>query len=247
MSFYITLCSSASKGTYPANTHGFFKTSLHNAIKLNADYEVALLSFHHVGQNWCTIPQEIATLELKLDDQNIQTLSINTACSLALFGKNIANVINETVKETVLNVKYVEPMSNHFYVAFKFLSKKYQFRLNSELCHRLGYDSMPNKWFDGEKENWVGNTIEIGTKNVKSFWIHSDIIEEQFVGDTVANLLRIVPYNATEGTMHVDTFDPYYFPVTRRYMSTIEIRIMNGPHIVQFDHEVVLVLNFKPI
>ena len=59
-------------------------------------------------------------------------------------------------------------------------------------------------------------------------YIYSDIVQQQFVGDKLANLLRIVKINEKE-EQSVNIFTaPYYLPVSRRYITDIHIEIKTG-------------------
>ncbi len=69
----------------------------------------------------------------------------------------------------------------------------------------------------------------IDLKNgVYGMYIYSDIVQQQFVGDKLANLLRIVKIDEKE-EQSVNIFTaPYYLPVSRNYITDIHIEIKTG-------------------
>ena len=82
-----------------------------------------------------------------------------------------------------------------------------------------------------------------------AFWVYCDDKEkaQALVGEDRSNLLRILPNNAADGDWCVESLDPYYFPIYRRYISTIAVRICDGESndIVLFVRDIVCVLHFR--
>ena len=87
---------------------------------------------------------------------------------------------------------------------------------------------------------------------ISSFWIYTDIVEEQFVGSHKQRLLRVVANNATEGNYYIETLDPYYLPLRCNRVQAIGIDVCTGAggcnlgSEVYLDNPVVLVLHFSP-
>lgn len=64
--------------------------------------------------------------------------------------------------------------------------------------------------------------------NFSSIFIYSDIARYQLVGDIQAPLLAVVPVKGEDGTQQDWTFNPpYYIPVNKRSIETIEIKLAN--------------------
>jgi hypothetical protein len=59
--------------------------------------------------------------------------------------------------------------------------------------------------------------------NLNSFWIFTDIVQHQHVGSKQLQLLRIVANSAAEGTFFIDNVDPYYLPVCKHKINSINI------------------------
>lgn len=83
-------------------------------------------------------------------------------------------------------------------------------------------------------------------KAISAFWVYTDIIVDQIVGNESVPLLRIVPNTADEGTAHMAVLDPQYIPLNNKRLSSINIKICNGSseELVPFDSEVTCVLHF---
>ena len=79
-------------------------------------------------------------------------------------------------------------------------------------------------------------------------YCYSDIVDYQYVGDTRAQLLRIVPVTGRSGQVVYHHFDsPIYVKVNRVAFQAIEIEIRQDTGaLVQFSYgKVVMVLHFR--
>ena len=86
--------------------------------------------------------------------------------------------------------------------------------------------------------------------DISNFYIYSDIVEYQFVGNEQAPLLRIVSTGEANSNLNFTSkiFDsPHYIPVARNNIDTIDIDIRNhlGDPIYFTSGEVVVKLHFK--
>ena len=83
-------------------------------------------------------------------------------------------------------------------------------------------------------------------RNMPAFWVYSNIIGEQLVGEQCITLLRVVPNNAAENTPHMESLDAQYLPLATRCINSIKIKICAGPtgELVQFDSELTCILHF---
>ena len=83
-------------------------------------------------------------------------------------------------------------------------------------------------------------------KAISAFWVYTNIIVDQIVGNESVPLLRIVPNTADEGTAHMAVLDAQYIPVKNKRLSAINIKICNGSseELVPFDSEITCVLHF---
>jgi hypothetical protein len=93
----------------------------------------------------------------------------------------------------------------------------------------------------------------IASGAIPSFWIYTDIIDEQHVGAYKQKLLRVLANNATEGNYHIETLDPYYLRVRCNRVQMIGIDVCTGTNScnlgseVYLDNPVVLVMHFRPV
>lgn len=91
-------------------------------------------------------------------------------------------------------------------------------------------------------------TVDI-TAGVNELFVYCNIVKHSLVGDTTAQLLRIVPIPKTGfGEVIVKTYDtPHYFPLIADEIESIEIDLKdeNGQRVNFSDGRVIVVLHFK--
>jgi len=81
-----------------------------------------------------------------------------------------------------------------------------------------------------------------------TLYVYSDLVRHQIVGDKMVPLLRIVTTTGNLGQTITQTFTrPYYLPVSKGYISTVEIQINNdsGDQIKFLSGKVVCVLHLR--
>jgi len=79
---------------------------------------------------------------------------------------------------------------------------------------------------------------------IDTFFVYSDILEPQIVGDTVAQLLRTVPTSSyNTGYTSVNFESPHYIKLCSTRISTINIKILDSlGHKIQFQNHLTRVL-----
>jgi hypothetical protein len=83
-----------------------------------------------------------------------------------------------------------------------------------------------------------------------TLFVYCDIVRHQFVGNKMAPLLRIVPSSGQLGDTIVERFTrPYYVPVSKGYINSVEIQINNdsGDLIKFISGKVVCVLHLRKV
>ena len=88
------------------------------------------------------------------------------------------------------------------------------------------------------------------TGGVNSIYIYTDIVEHQFVGDKMAPPLRAIPVDRISGRHLYQIYKkPYYIPVTRQRIDTIEISLRTdfGEPLVFESGKVLVKLHFKRV
>ena len=88
------------------------------------------------------------------------------------------------------------------------------------------------------------------TGGFNGIYVYSDIVEHQFVGDNMAPLLRVIQADRQSGKNIYHIYEkPYYLPVTRQRIDTIEIslRIDFGETLIFESRRVLVKLHFKRV
>ena len=147
-----------------------------------------------------------------------------------------------------MNIDYLE-ITQKIYL---FLPENCVFTFNDGVHETFGfadaqYVGAPKKKPVVFKSN---NPMKQNLSEISNFYIYSDIVEYQVVGDEQAMLLRIVPIGELSKSLNFTSkiFDsPHYIPVARNNLDTIEIDIRNhlGQPILFTSGEVVVKLHFK--
>ena len=258
-SFYVTLPSNTGKAN---NKTGNFTVRLASAIHLNKNWEVALaeLTYPHTLKNISNKTESATGRQLTsvhiLHDNGLFSYDIAEANYES--GEDLSFALNDGMKhatyekdsgkykfslEDSLNFKY-----NSTTRKMKVLVKNKRIKtivFTQHLAYMLGFRS---HYVDVNGESTESNYMLDLTGGVNTMYIYSNIVKPQFVGDTLAPLLRTVPITGTGGTVIRESF------VTRQYVDvlikdfsfiTITIKTdANEP--VGFDYgKCILVLHFR--
>ncbi|GFX55787.1 uncharacterized transposon-derived protein F54H12.3 [Trichonephila clavipes] len=100
---------------------------------------------------------------------------------------------------------------------------------------------------DGNISSTVKRTIGVGCYET-IFYVYSDLISPQIVGDTQAPLLRIVRTKGKDGATISQCYDrPQYLPLVRHSFQTIqsELRLNSGGFVPFERGKVIIVLHFR--
>lgn len=113
-----------------------------------------------------------------------------------------------------------------------------------ELWRILGFEDSVTELLEGSVARYA---VDLNL-NLSALMVYSQVVEYIGVGDTRAPLLAIVPISGTQGENVYVRFDrPTYVKIMQRYLSEIDITILNdiGDE-VQFGRgRVILVLHFR--
>ena len=89
------------------------------------------------------------------------------------------------------------------------------------------------------------------TKKIDAIYLYSSVVEHNYVGDTLAPLLTVVPVSGAHGdTIAYSPLIPEYKPVAKSYINDIEIQLnKNTGELIDFSEggEVTVTLHFKKI
>ena len=241
MSFYVTLPSNASQSDYEKNTKTCFKTKLKVPVYLEGSYEVALVELLY-PISW----------KYRLDGRiniSIDNISINY---------NIEFFTYESLPDLILRIHedfkllQVAPGIDYLQTTqriYLFLPENVVFTFFDNVHETFGFT---NTQYKGEvnSDRFKSLPVRHFLSDISNFYIYSDIVEYQFVGNEQAPLLRIVPTGEVNNKLNFTSkiFDsPHYIPVARNNIDTIDIDIRNhlGDPIYFTSGEVVVKLHFK--
>lgn len=222
MSFYLTLPSDSSLNFYSDNKISQFFTRLPQPLQLIGEWEVGLAEIIYPHM-WNNISDD--TNEFMYDIGNGILKKGKIACgyyespteivkalTLQNFQEKITINFNKHTKRVKINLK-----------------KNAKLVLPEGLAEKLGF-------LPGEVNN--ANEISSSARVVESpfivdpnsdfhlFYLYSDIVEPQVIGDIQAPLLRIITVRGHDGDMIHELYDrPHYVPILRKNFQTIEIVI----------------------
>lgn len=127
------------------------------------------------------------------------------------------------------------------------MSPDHYFYLNGLLGEVLGVNK---KLINNKIKNVPVDNFNDNFYFIRSLYVYTDIVKYQYVGDTVAPLLRnVVVPNNTLTTQNVMYDSPHYLPVNKSVIETINIRITDelGNNINFRRGKSICKLHFRPI
>ena len=248
MSFYVTLPSNASMQLFPNNVIGSFTTKLFNPIDLNGKLEVGITELMY-PVSWQTRPSGCITFYNNRGDQIFSlcitvypndTISniaaaITRACRLETV--KVTCSYNEDMREFRLNL-----LPDHFI---------HKIVMNESLAELLGFETL--EFTELHASEYLFSEVEPEIGGIGSFYIYTDIITHQHIGDVDAKVLRVVSLDQANGIKSNfinKIFDvPHYVDLERNNIDTINITIKDtiGENI-KFKHDfgqVLVKLHFR--
>lgn len=272
MSFFVTLPSNASTELFD-NTISEYTTQLQIPIRLNGPYEVALveITYDHcwdvdLGNIYYVHSDKYVTFGSKIllhDGENFEEFltRINMSIGPNIFKYEIQKIEKEHpgIQEpevlnklksrfSIDNLKYVPLMTYHDKkIIVQTMASDHYFYLNGPLGEIFGVN---NKLINSSIENIPVENYNENFYFIRSLYVYTDIVKYQYVGDTLAPLLRnvVVPNNKLT-TQNVIYDSPHYLPVNKSEIDTINIRITDelGNNIKFRRGKSICKLHFRPI
>ncbi|GFV05324.1 uncharacterized protein F54H12.2 [Trichonephila clavipes] len=223
MSFYVTLPSDSSMHLFPENKISHFKTQLSSPVCLNDEWEVGLSEIIY-PHSWLNVNETNNYFLYKAGDGNISSTvkrTIDVGCY-------------ETMLDIISAVQLALPKNpNRFIIIYNKATKRV--KINAVQGSSLHLENL------GELLGFKRNAIIIGNmksefvadawSNFSVFYVYSDLISPQIVGDTQTPLLRIVRTKGKDGETISQYYDrPQYLPLVRHSFQTIqsELRLNSG-------------------
>lgn len=241
--FYLHLPSNSSLDKFPNNTLTEYRVGLPQAINLTGEWEVALTEIHY-PHSWNNVQGNFKN-RFYLRNQELSGVWEVLMIPPGHYS-SIEDILSK-MKELVDNEK---GFSDDVKFSYNTLSRKVTVQLqnNAELFfgdigYVLGFspEQVISKTTKGLREV----DLEHGFHDL---YIYCDIIQQQYVGDTLVPLLRIIPVEGKDGERISKSFvRPQYVPVSRKQFETIEVNIKRDTgESVPFEFgRVLLTLHFR--
>ncbi|GFS76275.1 uncharacterized protein TNCV_4668071 [Trichonephila clavipes] len=205
------------------NKISHFKTQLPSPVCLNGEWEVGLSEIIY-PHSWLNVNETNNYFLYKAGDGNISSTvkrTIDVGCY-------------ETMLDIISAVQLALPKNpNRFTIIYNKATKRV--KINAVQGSSLHLENL------GELLGFKRNAIIIGNmksefvadawSNFSVFYVYSDLISPQIVGDTQAPLLRIVRTKGKDGETISQYYDrPQYLPLVRHSFQTIqsELRLNSG-------------------
>jgi hypothetical protein len=271
MSFYVDLPSNVAMEMYPTNTPSHYITPLHKALYLPGQWEVALVEVQ-IPQSWDNItPANNSFTQMRHLKPGEKVEPIGKVLGqgggrpdMHLREAVVANGLYQTMEALVealnnaLDPKMRKILYFHYnqnkqriYIFCKDANGHVIFsRKDALLANTLGISELDTPLPQEGRNTYISKyKADLGMGN-SAVYIYSNIIHAQHVGNTLAPLLRIIPVeNITNGQIHQAFNTPYYIPVSRVHIDTIEIdlRTDTGDRIVFEAGKVMCKLHFRQV
>lgn len=278
MSFYITLPSNSSSNLFD-NTISNFTTKLHIPIEFNRPYEVALVEFSYdhywkinIGKVYYYHRDNIV-FDINVDHRDgdsIEKLFVSINHQLNL--KVLEHELNKYREIYTHSTRKDEDVRSDFLKRFSkshelSRTNEFPFIIFNNKHHHIEINTIFNNdsiRFEGIIEDIFGlksfltstnSPVKIDQKYdkgvflINNIYIYSDIIKYQYIGDTLAPLLRTINIPTTLSTESVIYDSPHYIPVNKSSIDTINIKITDelGNNIRFERGKTILKLHFRPI
>lgn len=222
MSFYLTLPSDSSLDFYSENKLSHFFTRLPQPIQLTGEWEVGLTEIIYPHM-WNNVNDHTNEFAYDIGNGILKKGKIATG-----YYENPAEVIKAFNPQNFQEKIVIAYNKNTKRIKVN-LKKNARLVLPEGLAEKLGF-------LPGEVNN--ANEILPSARVVESpfivdlnsdfhlFYLYTDIVEPQVIGDVQAPLLRIITVRGQDGGMIHELFDrPHYVPILRKNFQTIEIVI----------------------
>lgn len=247
--FYVTLPSNSSLSYFPDNKTCRYTTKLHSALSLNEDYEVGLAeiqfqnTWYNVGEdnNWLVFYTYGETEVLDTAVPLSYRVSIPTGYYFT--GEELCDTINSVLPDHI-NDKigfYYKKRSRRCYVVIR---ERVEVVISCHLAMILGF----------ERECRITETtlsplpVDVHM-HFHTFYVYTDIIQYQHVGDATVPLLRTIAVKPNKRHENiVNTYvAPHYIPLKIFNFETIDIILTTETgEVVPFERgKVIVKLHFR--
>ena len=217
MSFYITLPSNSSLNYFGGNTVTNYTTKLTKNVKLGGNYEVALVELVY-PRTWFNVndPSNALCIAGETGEYDVCELPVGQFDT----PKDLLRFLKKYLKK--LGTKNVNIDINPFTQRCTvYVGKGIHVMLKGTLAVQLGFTV--NQVITSNTE--ASRVVDLSA-GIKSLYVYCDLVEPQYVGDSLSPLLRIAKVEGSHGDLVSQSFNnPHYIPVGKRSFDTVEIDI----------------------
>lgn len=241
MSLYVTLPSNVIEAEFPDNSNSKYTVRLTKPLVFAAaEWEVGLAELHFPNK-W----ENVTVGEITIIDSGEKTvihLTQGSYKSLEQLLVEIARRLNVNNYDKTVYV-YEDEVKNR--VMLMILDDETSVSFSRDLAIMLG--GRANKLY-GEGVTTFRRRPDID-QGLHSLYIYSDVAETRPVGNTMAALLRVVPFKNHQTATHAEFRNVQYIPVanTRTDLVSVLIRRDDGEPVPFEDGKVVATLHFRKI
>ena len=215
------LPSNSSLDKFPKNTLTEYRVGLSQTVNLTGDWELALTEIHY-PHSWNNVRGKFQN---RFYLRNQESFRIWMALIIPPGHYSYVEDILSKMNELVDNEKR---FSDDVKFSYDTLTRKVTVHLQNDaelyfgdIGYVLGFstEEVISKSSTAEREV----DLEHGFHNL---YVYCDIIQPQYVGDTLVPLLRIIPVEGEDGQRISKSFlRPQYLPVSRKQFESIEVNI----------------------
>lgn len=248
MSFYVTLPSNASMNFFPGNTIGNYTTKLFNPLDLDGKWEVGLSELMY-PISWHIRPLGKLIITDMFDEQRICVVKFLLTDTF----QTITDRFNAFFKEIPIRFYYRDNNNTHnkeFGVEFNLNTIK-RITMDPQLARVLGFMSNDFEYLNNATR--VKSTEAFDLEVLNAFYVYTDIVTHQYVGDAQAKVIRVVAldqdYNTNAKYVNNMYDVPHYVSLERNNIETINISLKNslGENVPFESGKVTVKLHFKQV
>lgn len=244
--FFVTLPSNASMQFYPDNTLSNYVTNLNKIIKLEGKYEVALTEIMYPFNFKFRKDASIVAKNSKTGKTETFVLQLFAYETVTDLFSNI----NDFMKRKEIPIEfYYNKKANKATIR---VNPPWTLQLKDGINKDLGFKINVFQAIYENQGYFSDQLIPDQLNSINTFFIYSDIVDYQYVGDSYTPLLRVVPVrNQSKYGEYVHEIftSPHYVPVCRSVIDKIEIGIKSdiGEHIRFNSGKVIVKLHFQQV
>ncbi len=239
--FYVTLPSTSSFKFFPDNKTSSYTTRLHTPLRLTGDWEVALAEISY-PRTWYNVAGDTC----KVFYRGKHDLELETALLSPGYYESAEEILHELRRILPEYIKrnlnmYIKTQARKCVIN---CSNGTGIKFNETLSRMLGFEHNDLIF----KDTYSTFPVDIH-RGFYTFYVYSDIASSQYVGDTLAPLLRTVEVDHTTvgGMVCKNYSSPHYVPVKLRDIETIRIdlRLDSGAFLPFESGQVICKVHFR--